>query len=183
MTSSGFDRAPAIETERLVLREQSAGDLDAAWALWSDPGVYRFIGGKPRPREDVWRRILANAGTWSLLGFGSWAVQRRSDGAYLGAVGLLDAQREIDPPFRPECIEAGWALSPAVHGKGLAGEAMRAVTAWCDAVLSDRPLVCMIAPENNSSIRLAEALGFREYARTAYGGEPTVLFERVKRDV
>lgn len=182
MTSSRSERAPEIETGRLILREQSAADLDAACALWSDPAVYRFIGGKPRPREEVWRRILANAGTWSLLGFGSWAVQQKSDGACLGSVGLLDAQREIAPAFRPECIEAGWALSPVVHGRGLAGEAMRAVTAWADAALPDRPLVCMIAPENLPSIRLAGALGFREYARTTYGGEPTVLFERARPD-
>lgn len=181
MTSSRFERAPVIETERLILREQGPGDLDAACALWSNPDVYRFIGGKPRQREDVWRRILSNAGSWSLLGLGSWAVQQKSYDAYIGAVGFLDAQRDLDPPFGPDCLEAGWALDPGVHGRGLAGEAMRAAIAWSDSVLPDRKPVCMIAPDNAPSIRLAEALGFREYSRTTYGGEPTVLFERAKR--
>jgi RimJ/RimL family protein N-acetyltransferase len=39
-------------------------------------------------------------------------------------------------------------------------------------------MVCLIAPENAPSIRLAQKLGFRKYARAPYRGEPAVLFER-----
>lgn len=183
MISSATDLTPVLETPRLRLRAQVAADLDPACRLWSDPAVYRFIGGQPRSREDVWRRILANAGSWSLLGFGSWAVEDREGGGYLGVAGLLDAQRALHPPSASGAIEAGWAISPAAHGRGLAQEAMGAVLEWADRMIPQRHLVCMIAPENAPSIRLAERLGFREYARTTYGGEATVLFERAMRDV
>jgi len=181
MISSGFERAPTIETERLILREQSPSDLDAACMLWSDPRVYRYIGGVVRSREDVWRRILANAGSWVLLGFGSWAVERKADRAYLGAVGLLDARRLLDPQFPDGSIEAGWAISPDAHGTGIASEAMTAVVGWSDIHLAGRLLTCMIAPENLASIRLAERLGFRAYSHTVYAGEETILFERTPR--
>jgi RimJ/RimL family protein N-acetyltransferase len=183
MTSSAFSRPPVIETPRLILREQAPSDLDAMCALWSDPAVYRFIGGQPRPREDVWRRLLANAGTWSLLGYGSWAIETRHDGRYVGSAGLLEALRRLEPAFPPQTVEAGWATSPAVHGQGLAFEAMQAIADWADTNLPQRPLVCMIAPENAPSIRLAGRLGFREYARTTYAGDATVLLQRSRRDV
>ncbi len=51
MTSSGFDRAPVLETERLVLRGHVAGDLQACLPMWNDPIVTRFIGGRAYTRE------------------------------------------------------------------------------------------------------------------------------------
>jgi RimJ/RimL family protein N-acetyltransferase len=36
----------------------------------------------------------------------------------------------------------------------------------------------MIDPANAPSLRVAGRCGFREYARTTYKGEPTILFER-----
>ncbi len=183
MTSSGFSQAPVIETERLILRGQTEADLDAVCELWSNPAVFRFIGGQPRPREEVWRRLLANAGSWALLGLGSWGIVRKSDGAYLGAAGLLEAKRAMEPPFAAGTVEAGWSLSPAAQGQGLAFEAMRAVADWSNAHLPQRRLVCMISPDNAPSLRLAERLGFIEYGRTTYAGSAVILFERARRDV
>jgi RimJ/RimL family protein N-acetyltransferase len=37
----------------------------------------------------------------------------------------------------------------------------------------------MIAPENVASLRVAEKLGYREFARADYKGSPSVLFRRV----
>jgi RimJ/RimL family protein N-acetyltransferase len=72
----------------------------------------------------------------------------------------------------------GWVLSPVAHGKGYAFEAGRAALAWGDAHFGRVRMVCLIAPENAPSIRLAQKLGFRKYARAPYRGEPAVLFER-----
>jgi RimJ/RimL family protein N-acetyltransferase len=181
MTSSRDERAPVLETERLILREQAVSDLDAAHAIWSEPAVFRFIGGKPRPRDEVWRRILANAGSWSLLGFGSWSVVRKSDGALAGLCGFLDAQREMTPPFGAQDLEAGWVMRPDMQGQGLASEAMQAALAWAEVKLPERTAVCIIHPDNAPSIRLAQRCGFSERARTTYLNEPTIQFERRRR--
>ena len=42
--------------------------------------------------------------------------------------------------------------------------------------------VCMIEPGNTPSIKLAERLGFAEYARTTYHGTNVKLYERVSLD-
>jgi RimJ/RimL family protein N-acetyltransferase len=38
--------------------------------------------------------------------------------------------------------------------------------------------VCIIAPANLASIRVAEKAGFREWQRSTYHGEPTIVFRR-----
>lgn len=170
-----------LETTRLRLREQGAGDLDVATEFWARPDVYRHIDGRPRPREEVWRRILANAGNWALLGYGSWAVETRADGRYVGSFGFLSAEREMVPPFAPDEIETGWGLDPDVHGQGYALEALSAALAWADAALKGRPLVCIIDEANAASRKLAAKTGFRERGRAIYRDAEVIQLVRTIR--
>ncbi len=89
--------APRIETERLILREFRAGDLDAHAATLGDEEIMRHIGGKPLNREDSWRRLLMGIGMWSLVGIGPWAVERKSDCAMVGHCGFFQFHREMTP--------------------------------------------------------------------------------------
>jgi RimJ/RimL family protein N-acetyltransferase len=169
----------SIETERLVMRPHLLADFDASAALWGDPEVTRFIGGRPFTREEVWTRHLRAAGHWAMLGFGYWTVRRKSDMAYVGEVGFADFKRDIVPAFHG-VPEMGWVLNPAFHGQGLAGEAVAAGVAWGDAAFGGARTVCIINPDNAPSIRLAQKHGFVQQAATQYHGAPTLLFERVK---
>ena len=172
---------PVLLTPRLRLRGHAAGDLDATAAMWADEEVVRDITGRPSSREEAWARLLRYAGLWSVLGFGYWLVEDRAGGAFLGEVGIADFRRDLEPPLGA-ALEAGWVIHPAAQGRGVATEAMRAVLAWADRHV-DRPSVCMIAPGNAASFRVAEKCGFVEFARTAYRGEPTVLLARERRRV
>ena len=169
--------ATAIDTDRLSLRPHRAEDFEDMCAMWSDPGVTRFIGGHVLSPEDVWARMLRYAGGWALVGYGFWAIRDRASGAFVGETGFLNLRRELSPSFgaRPEL---GFALVPSAHGKGLAGEAAGAVLAWADRKWPGGETVCMIAPENVASLRLARRLGYVEFARTAYKGEPVILHSR-----
>lgn len=180
ISSAPEGRAPEIRTPRLLLRAHRADDLDACAAIWGDADVTRYIGGKPSTREESWNRIVRCAGLWPLLGYGFWAVEERGSGRIIGDVGVMEAKRDIDPPFEGE-PEAGWAFAPAVHGRGYALEAVAAMMDWADASLTAPMLVCIIHPDNAPSIRLAEKAGFRERTRTTYHGEPTIQFERPTR--
>jgi RimJ/RimL family protein N-acetyltransferase len=44
--------APILETDRLRLRAHTAEDFAASAAMWGDPDVTRFIGGRPFTREE-----------------------------------------------------------------------------------------------------------------------------------
>jgi RimJ/RimL family protein N-acetyltransferase len=43
---------PVLETERLVLRGHTLEDFPAYAAMWADPQVTKFIGGKPFSEEE-----------------------------------------------------------------------------------------------------------------------------------
>jgi RimJ/RimL family protein N-acetyltransferase len=172
-----FDRAPRIETDRLLLRAHRVEDLPACAAMWRDEVVVRFIGGRPFTREEVWARMLRYTGMWVVMGHGFWAIEEKAGGALVGEVGVMEARRDIAPSFEGE-PEIGWALVPEAHGRGYATEAVAAALAWADANVDAPKLVCIIGPGNAASIRVAEKFGFRERLRTTYHGAETIQFER-----
>jgi RimJ/RimL family protein N-acetyltransferase len=168
---------PLIETERLTLRGHRLDDFNDYLALWTDPEVTRFIGGRPSSREEVWGRLLRNIGHWVSLHFGYWVIVEKGTERFIGEVGFADFRREIEPSL-DTTPEIGWALAPHAHGKGYATEAARAAIAWGDGHFSSRRTACIIAPENEPSIRVAEKCGYREFCRTAYKDNPTIMFVR-----
>lgn len=176
MNSSGFDRAPVVETARLRLRAHTAGDFEASLPMWNDPIVTRFIGGRPYTAEEVWQRLQRYAGSWVLLGHGFWAIEDKATGKLVGEIGLMDAKRDIEPPFGAD-RELGWALLPEVHGRGYASEALQAALDWEKKHFNGARLVALIDPDNTASIRLAHRFGFTERARTTYKGVATIQFE------
>ncbi len=180
MTSRGFDRAPVVETARLRLRAHKAADFEASLPMWNDPIVTRFIGGRPYTAEEVWQRLQRYAGSWALLGHGFWAIEDKATSRLVGEIGIMDAKRDIDPPFGSD-RELGWALLPEVHGKGYASEALQAALDWEKQYLNGDCLVALIDPDNAPSIRLAHKFGFAERARATYKGVATIQFELRRR--
>lgn len=172
-------QAPVIETERLILRGHRAEDFEAIAAQWADPAVVKYIGGTPSSREASWSRLLRYPGHWQMLGFGYWILYEKNngaEGAFAGEIGLADYQREITPSL-DGMAEMGWVIAPAFHGKGYAFEAAQAVLEWADTHL-DRQLCCIIDPQHQASIRLAEKCGFIAETDTTYHGSATRIFLR-----
>ncbi|MCX7382431.1 MAG: GNAT family N-acetyltransferase [Alphaproteobacteria bacterium] len=165
-----------LQTPRLLLRPHRPEDLEPAAALWANPEVTRYIGGRPFTPEEVWARLLRYAGHWSLLGDGYWAITDRQTGTFLGEAGFADHRRALDPPFADQ-PEIGWALAHAAWGRGLAREAVGAMSVWGDTRFTT-PTVCMIQPANTRSSRIAEHFGYRCFAEATYHGTPTRLYRR-----
>ncbi|KRE88881.1 acetyltransferase [Frateuria sp. Soil773] len=168
---------PVLETDRLRLRAHREADHGDCYATWSHPDVTRFIGGKPQTAEQAWDRMLRSLGLWAMLGYGYWAVEEKSGGRYVGDVGHADLRRDIDPSLRG-MAEFGWVLSPWAHGKGYATEAVAAATAWAREHIPQLRAVCIIAPENAPSIRVAEKAGFSKWADTVYHDAPIGVYRR-----
>jgi RimJ/RimL family protein N-acetyltransferase len=173
--------APTLETQRLVLRAHRVSDYDDGFALWADPEVVRYIGGRTATPEDAWARLLRYAGHWSLLGYGFWAAVEKATGRYIGDVGLGDFHRAFDPPaasFEDGVPEAGWAFAVDAHGKGYATEAMTAGLAWSDAHLAPVATVCIVHPDNTGSLSVARKCGFVPAETIDFRGEPTAILRR-----
>lgn len=169
--------APVLETKRLVLRGHAREDLDDAVAMWSHPAVAQFIGGHPLDAEQVWTRLLRYVGHWALLGFGYWVVREKATQRFVGEVGFGDFRR-ADLPELHGVPEAGWAITPRAQGRGYATEAVTAAQHWLEQVHGAARTVCMIAPENTASLRVAHKCGYRHWTEARYRGEPALLLER-----
>jgi RimJ/RimL family protein N-acetyltransferase len=170
-------QVPVLETERLRLRGHRLEDFVPSAAMWGDPVVARYVGGKPLSEEETWTKLLRYVGHWSLLGFGYWVAEEKGTGNFVGEVGFANYERDIQPSLEG-MPEAGWVLNSQAHGKGYATEAMRAVIAWGEGYFGSIRTACIIHPENVASIRVAVKCGYRELQSTSYKGHPAVIFVR-----
>ena len=142
---------PTVETERLVLRGWRTEDFEHYAEFAADPEVARFLGGV-QSREDAWRSMAMVIGHWVLRGFGFWAVERKSDGAFVGRVGL----------WQPEGwpgLEVGWTLARPFWGHGYATEAALACRDYGFRTYPVDRLVSLIAADNVRSQAVAGRIG------------------------
>lgn len=142
---------PRLETQRLVLREWRADDLDTLAAFYSDEDVMKFLGGVME-RNDVWRSLASGIGHWTLRGYGTWAVERKSDAALVGRVGL------INPEGWPG-LEVGWTLGKPYWGQGYASEAAEAALRYAFLTQPVERMISCIDPDNAASQAVAMRIG------------------------
>ena len=157
---------PRLETERLVLRAFASDDFESFAAFMSDPDVMRYLSGHPLSRADAWRNLSSAIGHWTLRGYGTWAVERKADRAFIGRVGM------INPEGWPG-LEVGWTLGKAYWGYGYATEAARAALRYAFLSQPVERIISCIHPENVASQEVAKRLGETkgERSEVVIGGE------------
>ncbi|HEY1939627.1 MAG TPA: GNAT family N-acetyltransferase [Candidatus Angelobacter sp.] len=170
-------KIPSITSDRLRLRGHREEDLEHCAAMWADTRVIRFIGNRPRSREETWARLLKYVGHWALKGFGFWLVEEKATGSFVGEVGFADHKRDITASLHG-IPEIGWALTPEKHGLGYATEAVKAALAWADEHFSSRRTVCIIHPDNAPSIRIAESNGYVMSGSANDKEQAAIIFRR-----
>jgi RimJ/RimL family protein N-acetyltransferase len=168
---------PVVETARLTLRGHRLDDFEDSLAMWSDPVVTRFIGGKPSTEQQTWSRVIGYVGHWSLMGFGYWALEEKAGGSFVGELGFANFHRDIAASMK-DVPELGWALASRFHGKGYATEAVRAAVAWGDVRFESARTVCLIDPDNVASVRVAQKCGYDVFERAVFNDQPTLFLAR-----
>lgn len=176
--SSRRARAIRLETERLILDLHGLEHFEPLCRMWGDAAVIRYIGQPSTPQE-AWMRLLRYRGLWPLLGHGYWALTEKATGRFVGDLGFADFHRAIEPSIRG-VPEAGWVLAGWAHGQGFASEALAAALAWLDGQGGHESSVCLIAPENEPSLRLALRFGFRQERTVSFLGQDTLLLRRAR---
>jgi len=167
-----------LESERLILRPHEVQDFDALARMWAEPEVVRYISGTPSTEEASWSRLIRYIGHWPALGYGYWAVILRDSGEYAGDVGFADYRRALSPGL-DGVPEAGWVLSPHVHGKGVATEAVACMHRWADARTTWRRTCCIFDPAHTVSQKVALKLGYQPEPELArYNEAPTLVMHR-----
>lgn len=146
-----------IETERLILRPWRDEDVAPFHAMSQDPEVMRFIG-PPTTLEQAWQARRRMGACQDEHGHCFWAVERRTDGAFIGFCGLKPGK----PPIVGE-VEIGWRFAPTCWGQGLAREAAVASLAWGWANLDAPAIAAITVPANTRSWGLMERLGMTRF--------------------
>lgn len=146
-----------IETERLILRRWRESDREPYVAMMLDPQVSDWLGG-PFTEADALGRISSNEEALAAHGYGRMAMERRSDGAFLGYCGLLPTADTL--PFN-RAFEVGWSVVTTGWGQGYAPEAARAVFADGFARLGLDQILAFTGEVNFKSQAVARKLGMR----------------------
>ncbi|HUO94044.1 MAG TPA: GNAT family N-acetyltransferase [Rhizomicrobium sp.] len=143
---------PQIETERLVLRAWKAEDFEAYARFMADPEVTRYLTGEPMARNDAWRNMAMVVGHWALRGYGMWAVERKSDHAFLGRVGMWN-------PEGWPALEVGWTIGREYWGQGYASEAGHVALEYAFMTQDVDSMISVIDVRNMASQKVAQRLG------------------------
>ena len=167
-----------FRTERLIVRPWQSADLEAAFAIYSDPEVMRYLGAQPgvpipdrekmTERMEFWKE--RDRGLPPTLGF--WAIE--ADGRPVGSVILRPLPKDVK-------IEVGWHLGREHWGKGYATEAARGAIRHGFETAGLDEIYCIIYPENTRSIRVAERLGLESLGTTTQYHDQELLFYRTTK--
>lgn len=157
---------PALEGERVQLRDFSGADLAAFQAYRADPRYLEYY--EPAAAErDRSERLLERFLAWSRerprRNF-QLAVVERNKEHLIGCCGLRTQGLPVG------CAEYGIEISPESWGAGLATEASRLLLEFGFGRLALTEVRCVSVTQNLRLARLAKGLGFAALA--ARSGEP-----------
>jgi RimJ/RimL family protein N-acetyltransferase len=148
-----------IETDRLVLRQWREDDAPLLATVIGDPVVRRFYPGVAT-LADAAANIARNRERIERLGYGFMAAELRSDGRFVGLLGLAPISEELQSHIlgRPK-VEIGWQLGTSFWGQGLAPEGATAMLDYAWRGLRLPEVVAFTYRGNLPSRRVMEKIG------------------------
>ena len=138
-----------LETERLLLRDHEPQDVDAFCAMEMDPDVRRFVGGRPRTREEAEAKFRGGPPLCAMV----LKVENR----YVGRCGLH--------PMPGGGVGLGFYVVKFEWGRGLATEAARAFVDHGFREMKLKRILASVEVGNDASVRVLEKLGFKRVRR------------------
>ncbi|MEL6570378.1 MAG: GNAT family N-acetyltransferase [Pseudomonadota bacterium] len=140
-----------LHTKRLFLRGPRASDLDAMFAIYSDPQNMTYWSTPPHPDRDTTQKMLSEKIAAFALSPVNFLIEL--DGQMIGNAGVF---REW---------EVGFMLHHPFHRQGLVSEAMLAILPYIWATTPAQTLTGDADPHNAASVALFQKLGFHETHR------------------
>jgi RimJ/RimL family protein N-acetyltransferase len=158
-------------TARMRLRQWRDEDVEPLARLYADPGYLEHMPALDLDatvaQVDWFRR------RWDELGFGLWAAEDLSSGAFLGRIGVT---RHDDWPLEAGPVEVGWTLAPEARGRGLALEGGRAALTAAFRHLELDRVLSITTPANRRSRRVMERLGLSYRGEAHWHGQDVVWY-------
>lgn len=147
---------PDLMTERLLLRPLRLEDADALHPVFADEDLMRWWSSGPHKSVAETREYVTQnceGERWQ-----TWAITTIQEDVALGWVVFIHSED------RPNVREIGYILNRSAWGAGIAREAVGRVVLYGFEELGLRRIYADVDPENMSSIKLLNVLGFRQEA-------------------
>jgi [ribosomal protein S5]-alanine N-acetyltransferase len=156
--------AVLLTTARLVIRDWTSDDAEAAFSVYGDGRVAPWLLPAMSQVPDVaaMRCVLeawTEAGPNLVAPAGRWAVIKQETGEVVGGVSL-----RLLPPYNQD-LEIGWQLAPRHWGNGYATEAGRALAEWSFAQGAEE-LFAVVGPRNERGAATARRIGMEWVGET-----------------
>ena len=129
--------------------------LDQMYEWRNQPSTLNFNPVEPISNEDFGKRCESVTSDLSLFGEHDryrWCLQL--DGDLIGHLGFT-------PNYKSKTAEIGYAINEALHGRGLATRAVRALSNKIFNETDIRKLTAGIHEKNVASLRVVEKVGFQ----------------------
>jgi RimJ/RimL family protein N-acetyltransferase len=145
-----------IKSERLFLRPLTLEDSEFILQLLNTNGFIRYIGDRNVKTIGQANDYLLNGPlkSYETNGFGLSLVELKTDQTPIGMCGLLRRDYLEHP-------DIGFAFLPDYTGKGYAYEIAKEVIRHGLHKLEIEKILAIVLPENSSSVKLLEKLGFK----------------------
>lgn len=138
----------------VVLRAFEPGDIDMVMDLATDPSVPLTESLPSHATASEALAYIERQQSRAEAGIGySFCIAEAGSGAGLGQVELWPT------PEAPDRATAGYAVAPRARGRGIAAQALTAVTEFGWTIPGLRRIELYIEPANLASIRTAETAG------------------------
>ncbi|WP_350614949.1 GNAT family protein [Pseudomonas sp. HY7a-MNA-CIBAN-0227] len=145
---------PTLYTERLLLRELVASDAPALFSIYRDAEAMQWFGVDPMTDLLQAQALIETFAQWRTQANPGTRWGLECDGQLLGTCGFFKWNR-------------GWSscslaceLATKARGRGLMGEALRAMLDWGFAEMQLHRVEALVHPQNHSSLALLGRLGF-----------------------
>ncbi len=167
---------PLIVTGRLRLRMFESGDLEAAFRLFNDEEVQKYLSPENRRTREHMKVTLRNfVKRWQERGFGLWCVCQKNGGEMLGYCGFQYFDETSD-------VEILFAFFKEFWGSGFAAEAAEACLKFGFEELRLEKVSAAAHPENTASRRVLEKIGMSFEKRNDHYGIDTTTYVISRND-
>ncbi len=147
---------PIIETERLRLRELTAGDAAEVFAIYGDGLVTQFSEMTTLENVEQARAVTGHFQAEHARGTGiRWAMADKTTARVIGTVGLGWHRPNFSALLSYDVVREFW-------NQGMGSEALRAVVGHCFASTDTNRISATTTLDNGASMRLLQKLGFTE---------------------
>lgn len=158
-----------LETEHLFIRETVESDVDPFARIYADPGMTDYTDPLyDTEKEKKYIREYRDK-VYAVQGFGVWTVILKETGEIIGRAGLTSRSGF-------EGVEVGFVIGRKWQNRGLATEAVRAVSDLGRKELGFDKIYALVAEGNAASVKVLTKCGYSCECRTMAEGREYLMY-------